>query len=297
MTRRFTISFLSAFVSCLWLNATPIAAEELPVRVAVYAQHQGGNIIYHYEVRNSGPGELREFFIGCDCPLTVADRTPQLQALPAGVQPASLKPAGLAVIDAPAQSIRQPPGWRAQIAQLAGAPGHWLAWRMPAARSNAGIMPGQTVTGFSVTLPQEDAAYLEGSYTAHVVHNGRRLQIVGQLALADTTPPTLTLQPSLGGANTETAVFRVVATAKDDRDPEPRVAVESVERLESPNSEERRYTITYSATDASGNRAMASTTVRVPAGAPTPQPAPAAPKTPGNMVQARLSLPPAGVLP
>ena len=260
-------------------------ADELPVRVSVYAEHQGGNVVYHYEVRNNGPGELREFYIGCECLLSTG--VAELRALPLG----TIASDDSRSLDIPLEVTTQPAGWRARIERSEPDGRHWLAWRMPAARANAGVMPNQTLAGFSITVPQADAAYLEGRYTAHVVHNGRRVETSAPLALLDTTPPTLLLQATPGPTDGTTATFRVVATAKDDRDPEPRVAVESVERSATVlPSGQPGYVITYSATDASGNRATASTTVRLPAA-----PAPATPPARGGMVQARAILPIPGV--
>jgi len=269
-----------------------VPAQEFPVRVAVYAEHHGGNVVYRYEVRNNGPGELRAFYIGCDCPLREGDALAQLQTLPPGAQAGTIDTGGTH-IDIPAPVTTQPSGWRVELKRPRDAPGHWLAWRMPAARTHAGIGPGQTLSGFSVVLPQADAAYLQGNYSAHVLQNGRLVTLTAPLTLLDTTPPTLSLQalptPSSSGASR----FRVRATAKDDRDPQPQVTVESLERIDSATGE-TRWSVQYSATDASGNRTTAHTIV-TSSEPPVPAPAPAPINMP--MVQARVGLPNPAVLP
>jgi hypothetical protein len=264
------------------LLASPLLANELPVSVSVYAEHQGANVVYRYEVRNNGPGELREFYIGCDCAAAEAQRTAQLRVVPAGATPGA-GAANIVLMDIPLDATSQPAGWRVELARSSDASNHWLMWRMPAARSKAGVLPGQTLAGFSITLPQADPAYLQGRYSAHVLHNGRYVQITGPLTLLDTAPPVLSLRPSFEGQNGVAATFRVVATATDDRDPAPEIKLESVERAHDPaRPEEQRYIIGYSATDASGNRTVARTTVRLPPPAPADRPVP-------GLVQASLA--------
>jgi hypothetical protein len=282
-------------VLAAWLVGAPyVVANDFPVRVSVYAEHQGGNIVYHYELHNNGPGEVREFYIGCDCAPEDTWRLGQLQLLPAGAVGGS-GVARVASIDVPRHATAQPAGWRVQLGRTPGAEDrHWLAWRMPAARPNTGVRSGQTLSGFSITVPGEDAAYLHGRYSAHVLHNGRYLQVAGPLTLLDTTAPTLSLKPLLEKSADAVATFRILTVAKDDRDPEPQVKLESVERTENPaNPDERQLTVHYSATDASGNRATASTTVRLPA----PMPAPPSDPARGGMVQAQLNLPRPNLLP
>lgn len=264
------------------------------MRVSVYAEHHAGNLVYKYEVRNNGPGELRAFYIGCDCPLRRDEGVAQLHELPPGAQPAAAAAAG-SHIDIPATATTQPPGWRVQLLRPRNSNNHWLAWRMPAARANAGLGSGQNLSGFSITVPQADRAYLDGNYSAHVLHNGRYLVLTAPLTLLDTTPPSLSLQALPVGANSAAGSVRIRASAKDDRDPEPRVAVESLERLNTAAPGQRRYVVSYSATDASGNRSIASTTVISSEAPALPAPAPTPIRMP--MVQAQANLPTPEVLP
>ncbi len=249
------------------------AAEDSSARVAVYAEHQGGNVIYHYEVRNTGSAEVRRFFVGCDCRWPL-DAIGELQTLPVGAVPARTDDLGT-WYDLPVDTPH-PSGWRVRLLRPAGTNGHWMEWYMPAARAKAGIGPGASLGGFTVVVPGADDAYLAGNFT--VLAEGRT-GASAPLALLDTVPPALSLETRAMPADTGTAAVRVVATAKDDRDPEPRVVVEAMSRADT--SDQPGYVVVYSATDASGNRTTASARVPLPAAAGTQLPdVPAVPAPP-----------------
>ena len=150
---------------------------------------------------------------------------------------------------------------------------------------NSVIVPGQTMN-FSITVPKMDRAYLAGHFTV-----GQRGG-PGQMQPLDTTSPTLTLtiSPTRLRARAGTLVT-VNATLKvqDDYDPAAEIRLESITANEPlgvgdiagailgtddrqfqlrdvkvpRGSAGRIYTITYSATDASGNKAIATATVGV----------------------------------
>lgn len=275
---------LGVFLGFLTLAAPcAAAAQDYPARVAVYAAHQGGNVMYHYDVRNNGPAEIRRFFIGCDC-RSLLNAIPELQVLPLGAAVQRTDDFGSRFRLAP-DATRQPAGWRARVVQPAGASGYWVEWYMPAARPNAGIAAGQSLGGFTVVIPGADDAYLSGQYT--VVPEGAISAVSAPLALLDTEAPTLSLEARAAPIE-EGAAVRVVATAKDDRDPEPRIVVESMGRADTPGAP--AYAIVYSATDASGNRTTASAQVRLPAAAGAGAPrAPAPPVRPKPVTLPRVA--------
>jgi hypothetical protein len=251
----------SLLLACLLSGLAVTAQAQETARVQVYAEHQGGNVIYRYEIRNTGPGEIRRIQIGCDCRGGPVGVLPQLRVLPLQAEADRTDDFGT-WFKLPPEATNQPPGWRARLLQPRGASGYWIEWYMPAARANAGISAGQTLTGFSITLPGADETYLSAHYTIHP-GDSKVGPTSGPLALLDTTPPTLSLEVTTAGADAgNTAAVRVLATVKDDRDPQPRVVVEAMGRTE---AQEPGYAVTYSATDASGNRATATTRVRLPA--------------------------------
>ncbi len=151
------------------------------------------------------------------------------------------------------------------------------------------IAPGQTSSEFSVKVDRPDYAYVQG-YAS--VSYGTNLIFV-PIEKGDSIPPTLsvTLSPAtLWPPNNKLVPITATITVKDDYDANPQIKLESITASEpllagdiadaqygtddrrfalkakrgGRNKPGRVYTITYSATDASGNKATASTTVTVP---------------------------------
>lgn len=138
-------------------------------------------------------------------------------------------------------------------------------------------------------LDRPDYAYIHGY--ASVNYGGHAIPIL--IEKGDTTPPTLsiTLSPAtLWPPNEKMVPITATITVKDDYDPQPEIKLESITSSETlaagdiqdaqigaddrdfslaakragNNQAGRIYTVTYSATDASGNKASASATVTVP---------------------------------
>ena len=151
------------------------------------------------------------------------------------------------------------------------------------------IAPGQTSSEFSVKVDRPDYAYVQG-YAS--VSYGTNLIFV-PIEKGDSIPPTLTVSANpavLWPPNNKMVDIAVNLTVKDNFDPQPEIKLESITANEplsaadiaganigtdhrrfslrasraGDNPAGRRYTLTYSATDASGNKATASTTVTVP---------------------------------
>jgi hypothetical protein len=151
---------------------------------------------------------------------------------------------------------------------------------------------------FSVSLsdlsePPSSAAYLTGHFSADFPIDGGPRHYNGAMEKLDTTPPTLsfTLNPAtLWPPNDKLDQINATIAVQDDYDPEPEIKLESITATETlgagdiqdaqlgtddrsfslaakragNNQAGRIYTVTYSATDASGNKATASATVTVP---------------------------------
>lgn len=161
-------------------------------------------------------------------------------------------------------------------------------------RLNA-IQPGTSLGGMSVTLDVADASYINNH--ARIGYSrtnspGVEPVLVVPLEKLDATPPTfsVTLSPNTLKANKKLIPITATLTVKDDYDPQPEIKLESITtneplekedikdaeigtddrqfRLkaerEGKNKAGRIYTVTYSATDATGNKATASATVTVP---------------------------------
>lgn len=135
-----------------------------------------------------------------------------------------------------------------------------------------------------------DEMYVKGGFKVGLV-SGK--YVWGTLERLDTTPPTLTVSLSpnkLWPPNGKLVPITATITVKDDYDPQPEIKLESITANETldmedaknvePGTDDRQfslvakragtnlagrvYTVTYSATDASGNKATASATVTVP---------------------------------
>ncbi len=160
-------------------------------------------------------------------------------------------------------------------------------------RLNA-VQPGVTLGGMSVTLDAADASYINNHvriYNDSARIAGVKPVLVVPLEKLDTTPPTLTLTVSpsrLQATAGKLVTVTATVTTKDDYDPQPEIKLESITANEPlatgdiagaalgtndrqfqlrdvkvpRGSAGRIYTITYSATDATGNKATASATVR-----------------------------------
>jgi hypothetical protein len=258
-----TMRVLLAFIC--GASAPPIFAQNLPATVAVYAQHQGGDVVYHYQIRNNGPGEISEFFLGCQCVGEIAPNL-HLHTPPVGIS-AIVPPEPGESIELPRESHTLPDGWRAYWFRPIWSDTYHIYWRMAGART-AAVASGETVSGFSVRVPGGDPGYLTGYYTVRILRAGELTDVSGPLNILDNTAPVLNIQAAAQEAFGEPGVYgQIRVSVKDDRDPSPRVVAESIQRDESGPS--RLYRITYSATDASGNRATATTLVRLPLAGPS----------------------------
>ena len=166
------------------------------------------------------------------------------------------------------------------------------------------IYPGQTFNfGVTVPTDSEesdyimnDPAYVTGHFTVGFDYSAATDEgpafwdYTGTIVPIDTTPPVLTVSLSpdtLWPPNGKLVPITATITVKDDYDPSPEIHPESITANEPFDEDEdiqdiddqhfglaakrlgtnqagRIYTVTYSATDASGNKATASATVTVP---------------------------------
>ena len=279
------------------------------IRVLVYGIHYGGNLVYHYKVINNGDTPFNNFTIGGYFNSAEDSEFPQLTRLPLGWQYGHEGETGPAIILV-AGSTGQPPYWTSHVFGQEETANYYLRWRAtrgPSDASNA-IRPGQTLAGFSVTVPLADSKlslpavtgqpvfigpdemYLKGGFKVGLV-SGK--YVWGTLERVDTTPPTLTVSLSpniLWPPNDKLVPITATITVKDDYDPNPEIQLVSITANEvldkddakgvypgtdnrsfslaakraGTNPTGRIYTITYSATDGSGNKSTASATVIVP---------------------------------
>jgi len=263
-----------------------LAMAQPPVNVGVYAEHRGGKVVYHYRVTNNSQDNITDVWIGHDTKNDNDDNNDvwELLELPTGwLLTASIPPA----------SATSPPGWHVYVIVTEDGETHAIVWEV-VDKYSPRLLPSQTFTGMSVTLDKADANYITGH--ADILFPEKRQKptsLTVPLERLDTTPPTLsvTLNPStLWPPNDKLVPVTATITVQDDYDPEPEIKLESITATETlgagdiqdaqfvtddrnfslaakragNNMAGRIYTVTYSATDASGNKATASATVTVP---------------------------------
>lgn len=266
--RRPRFHLLLSFTLASLAFSIPAKAAEDGARLRVHAEHRAGQVVYHYQIENHGRAELREIALGCDCRYWEGVVAPLLTAVPVGPQVGEPGYVDGDILLTP-DVVRTPAGWQVSARRVPGSARYWITWHAVGVH---GLPGGQTLKGFSISVPRADTAFLTGFYTLPA----RRF--VGTLEPLDATPPKLTLraeetEPAAG----EQALLRIVAQVDDDFDPTPQLALESfIPVADLPPVDVRwsatttaarplRYRITYRATDASGNTARAQIEVRVPA--------------------------------
>jgi hypothetical protein len=296
-------------------------AQAEPLRVQVYGTHEGPNIVYHYRVINNTDISISNFVIGSIIDSATGEEIPQLERRPAGWSYGRQLETGTEILLAPT-STTQPPYWTAEFySQQEHSSNYYLEWRI-APNGQPYVVPvGQSLAGFSVSVPlvdnrlspheyynagqivdptkpdigPDDDRYLRSSFKmSYAVPKALELQTVrGQLEIADTTAPTLsvTLTPAtLWPPNGKMVTVNATINVHDDYDPnhktylvsitanepldvddiqgaEPRADVRQFQlkaKRDGNNLAGRIYTVTYYARDASGNDVLTRATVTVP---------------------------------
>lgn len=282
------------------------------IRVLVYGIHYGSNIIYNYKVINNGDTPFNNFTIGSHFDSVEDYAYPQLTRLPLGWIYGRTSETGREILLNPA-STSQPAYWTPDVFGQQETATHYLEWRAsrgPGDVSNS-IRPGQTLAGFSVTIPLvdnklslpvvtgkplftgPDEMYVKGDFRVGYYPGKKHQEVWGTLEREDTIPPSLTVSLSpntLWPPNNKLMPITATITVNDDYDPAPEIQLISITANEvldindakdvRPGTDDRQfslaanragtnqagriYTVTYSATDGSGNKATASATVTVP---------------------------------
>lgn len=281
---------LRSFVTFVPLLAAFISdGTSASVRILVHGEHQANTIVYRYTVINNSGHTFNTIVIGSRYDAAIGDTWPELGKLPIGTRFGREGEVGTETLIDPS-STTQPAGWESSIYGAQDSGFYYLGWH----GNGRAISPGQTLSGFSVTVPRgrdpllgrmpvgSDLKYLNGNFSIGLPSGA---DLHGVLERQDTTPPVLnaTANPvALLPTNNKLVPITVSVSVKDDYDPMPEVKLESIaanETLESDdigdallgtfdtqfklaakrsgtNQQGRVYTITYSATDASGNKSV-----------------------------------------
>ncbi|HEX7045577.1 MAG TPA: hypothetical protein VF203_13305 [Burkholderiales bacterium] len=253
----------SLLVLLVVFGASAAARGQTPqALVSVYGTRDGGNTIYHYAVKNAGAGEILRLYLGCARLSSADPDVPELQALPIGASAVRTDEFGT-WYELAAAAVARPAGWRARLLRPHGARGHCIEWQAPG--PGQGISTGTTASGFAVSVAGADESYLWSRFAAAT----GAATVEGVLERADVVPPKISISGHVApGPSEAKATVRLEPVATDDRDPQPLVILESLERA----ADGTGYIARYAAIDASGNRASAEFRLDLPgaarAGAP-----------------------------
>jgi hypothetical protein len=284
----------ASWLMVVGLVASPLAQAIAPVVIKTYAQHVGGNIVYTHQVTNTGTRDIGSFSIGEDTDMVDVDipyykDQGELTAMPLGSAEYFASGDVLPLPgDVLPSSVSGLSGWTAQVIQIEDS-GLFMQWYSPSSPLLPDIRPGQTAT-FSVTVPKPSAAYLTGHFSAQLGGTGvwKYNDVMQKL---DVTPPVLSVSLSPYsipfGQRGQIVPITATITVSDDYDPAPDIQLVSITANEAlvaavdvqgavVNTDDRSfslnaahtttavariYTVTYSATDASGNKSTATATV------------------------------------
>jgi hypothetical protein len=275
------MSIRAVSLICAGLATTHTLAQTSPFHIFGYGVHTNtGEAIYHYRAVNSSGATSKPVRTG-QIEIGRADlkNEPELTTLP--------------IYDGPRYGDRvarigAPAGWKGYVSGEEEHPRNTVVW--DAEDATPLLSPGQTLTGLNVTLPRADPTYLSSRF---FIITDDSLSVSGIIEREDSTAPALSITASpnaLWPPNNKSVPITVSVAVKDDYDPYPEIRLESITSNEALGPEDisgdatgtddrffslkatrsgtnpagRIYTITYSATDGSGNRATASTTVTVP---------------------------------
>ena len=268
----------------LLLAAAGSAMAQDPVKVSAYAEHHGGKLVYHYRVSNNSPYNVAIVTIGNDTKNDVDNNNDvwELFELPSGWDfNTGIPPA----------SATSPLGWHVYMITPEESEVFGINW-ITVDDSSPKLLPGQTLTAMSVTLDKADVNYINGHATIIYSNKPYPVRLTYPIERLDNTPPalTVTLSPDILRNNEKHVPIVAKITVKDDYDPQPEIKLESITanevlekedikgaligtddrqfmlraEREGKNKAGRIYTVTYSATDGSGNKSTASATVTVP---------------------------------
>jgi hypothetical protein len=285
--------FIFASQACA-TDATILPDSTSPLAVVgVFARHVGGKIVYYYRVTNNSQANITGVTVGHD---EQNDGNPkndvnELATLPSGWN---------AKLGIPSTSSDSLTGWRVNVIAPEDNVPHAIAWEVMNEHSPQ-IRTGHTSYKMSVSLDKADNSYL-GGHALITFSGGNPLNLTVPVVQLDVTPPSLAviLSPdTIVSKDDQMAAVKASFILKDDYDRMPEIKLESITaneflepndirdashglddryfklRAASKSMEGRVYTVTYSATDASGNQTIASATVTVttPATAPSFGPA------------------------
>jgi hypothetical protein len=291
----------SAFLMTLF--AATEAGADVPIKINAYAIHYGGQIVYRYQIENNSNSIIDQVDLGLNSPGKELpgkpwSLNPNYSDIPVPLDAAHCKPfVGMDCTIAVFQFDYMPEP-KTNI-MMEGVENNLIP--PPKIFSDAHfIKPGTLSSVAELIIPQvfQSAGYLTASGSVLLFDSNTKGQdgkIITSVEIpftqVDITPPslTVTLSPSTLHPSEKLVPIAATITVQDDYDPAPEIKLESItpSELAKPgdirdaslgtddrqfmlkadrdgrNKAGRIYTVIYSATDASGNKATASATVIV----------------------------------
>jgi hypothetical protein len=303
MTIQYFRQVLLGSIFLMILFAATEAGASVPIKINAYAIHYGGQIVYRYQIENNSASIIGQVDIGLNSPGKELpgkpwSLNPNYSDVPVPLDAAHCKPfVGMDCTIAVFQFDYMPEP-KTNIS-MRGVENNLI----PPPKVFSGvedIRPGTLSSVAELTIPQayQSSGYLTASGEVYLLDNNTKDpdgKIITSVEIpftqVDVTPPslTVTLTPSTLHPNERLVPITATIMVKDDYDPAPEIKLESItpSELAKPgdirdailgtddrqfmlkaesrgrNKAARFYTVIYSATDASGNKATASATVTV----------------------------------
>ncbi len=283
--KRNKVGWLPVLAVLTLLFSTFSATAATSVHVKVFESTGATGTTYFYRVVNGADRPIVAVRIGFD----YLHGEAQLQTLPVGWTFEQ---------GVPASSTTSPQGWTARLVTTEESALVDMEWSSDGG-SQFDIAAGATASGFSVRLPQASPAYRTANFDVILGDSTHQYGLLepdpeGPPPPSDTTPPTLSVSLSpavIWPPNHKMVEITATIQVSDGTDPQPTVRLVSITCSESiddsanvtgaalgtddrqffvraertgQRKEGRVYTVTYSATDAAGNQALATATVQIP---------------------------------
>ena len=305
-----TIFLRQVFLGATFLMgvfAVSLASAGVPIKINAWGIHQGGQIVYRYQIENNSASTIHQLSLGLN------SLGKELPGPPWSLNPVYAEEEGPFPLDVTQCKPFFYMDCTVNVIQFDHMPEPKTIIRMqgvennlvPPPKKTSGanfIRPGtlSSVAELYIPAAHQSPGYLTAYGEIYLLDNNTKnpdgtiiTSVEIPFTQVDVMPPTLTINPTpatLWPPNGKLIPITAAITVKDDYDPQPEIKLESIianEMLaqgdiqgavfgtddrqlslaatrEGTNPAGRVYTLTYSATDGSGNKSTASTTVTVP---------------------------------
>lgn len=303
MTTKYFRQVLLGNIFLISIFAAAEAGAGVPIKINAWAIHYGGQIVYRYQIENNSASIIDQVDLGLNAvgkelPGKPWSLNPNYSDIPVPLDAAHCKPfvgmdCTIAVFQFDYMLEPKTNIMMEGVENSLNPP--------PKVFSGAeNIKPGtlSSVAELTISPAYQSSGYLTASGEVYLLDNntkGPDGKIITSVEIpftqVDVTPPslTVTLTPTTLPSNGKHVPITATITVKDDYDPAPEIKLESITPSEPAkpgdirdaslgtddrqfmlkadrdgrNKTGRVYTVIYSATDASGNKAAASATVTV----------------------------------